>query len=471
MKTPTRIPDSSRTTSVVTLLWAILALAASASGEDRSKDVKLLERGTRLNFRVKKPQSLAKVLEHIAKKTGNTITIHDDYGGADEKALSTKARFDFRKKTFWEALAAIQKEAGTQFLKQENGQLILTTDDGTTFGQRNKRPGAPPIYLGAFQLTPSEETSWDRFFVSVLSEPRFDGTALGAATASAQMSDGSEVQLEVSSRSGRSLHSGALEIHFEKTKDRKRKESKKIQHIDFEATLLVPLDRKEADLGALGELVARPQKRGKAIFRVVQAAVEPVDRESEGRLVVRLTVLGREVEASKIRLIDAGGKKIKPTGTGSSSITRNKEVSQSVRLEFPAELAASLAKCSLALGSKKSKPLKLSEKYVSKLVEIGGLSVRVIEASRTKNEYTDSFRVGLEVQGGQIPVQSVKLFAGKKELEPVGWSSSSNGITRSFEPSAVKGDGRSLRLRVTAPTSTVRHTISAKIENPDLTFK
>jgi len=471
MKTPMRIRDSSRTPLLLTLLWTVSALATSASGADKSKDAKLLERGTRLNFRTKKPQSLSKVLEHIAKKTGNTIAIHDDFGDPDEKALSTKVRFDFRKKTFWEALAAIQKEASAQFSKQENGQLILTTEEGSTLGQRNKRPVAPAVTLGAFQLTPSEETFFDRFFVSVLSEPRFDGTALDTATASARMSDGSEVRLEVSPFSGRDVHTGALEIHFEKKDHRKKKEPKKVQQIDFEATLLVPLERKEVDLGALGELVARPQKRGKAIFSVVQAAVDPVDKGSEGRLVVRLTVLGDEVEASKIRLIDAGGKKIQPTQQGSSTFTVNKEVSQSIQLEFPAELAASLAKCRLALGNKKSKPLKLTEKYVSKLVEIGGLSIRVVEARKTKTGYAESFRVELEVHGGQIPVQSVKLFAGKKKLEPVGWSASSNRVSRSFKPSALQEGGRNLRLRVTAPTSTVRHTVSARIENPDLTFK
>lgn len=327
--------------------------------------------------------------------------------------------------------------------------------------------------LGAFHLTAKVDTFFKRFLVCLLCEPHLASPTLDGAMATATLSDETQVDLELSVLGAISDPiSGELEVRFDGLNKIKNKD---VKHIDVESTVRVPFGKKMVNLDTFGKILAKPQRRNETEFTVIQAAVDPRDTASEGRLVVILETRGaKRVETKSMRLLDADKKKVKPTSRTGSTITLGDRdrVRQTTRLEFPARLAKTRAKCMLLLGDKKSKPLKLSDRYVGKLIDLGELTVRVnagkgLATSRDE----DFFDVELDVTGGYLPVGAAQLFSGKKPLKPVQTTTSQYGnFIFSFPSGLVAGKEKKLRFRIAAPTSMVRHTIATRVENPDLDF-
>lgn len=320
--------------SVSTILvasWLASAGSAGASPEGKGASrgagpsTRLLDQGSIVALRTKKPTPLSKILEYIEKKTGNRVEIVNEYGGPAEAVLNEAISMEIAKKPFWEAVRTIEEETSTRFRKLEPGVVELTTDKDPSVFEKDLKPAGEAVVQGAFFLRPRNEIFFKRFMVSVRPEPVTGGVLLGAGELLLRPKDGKPITLVAqSSTSSLNVHSGELDVVFQPKSGSGDGEKlpRSVESADLQLQLAIPQGWKEMKLGTLGSLINKTKgqsfKAGSAKLKITKAEVE--DESSgfggEKSFTLEIEVEGVNISPRDLNLLDAKGDAVKSYGQG-----------------------------------------------------------------------------------------------------------------------------------------------------------
>lgn len=437
--------------ALVALIALLPGVGNLATPGPRSKEEVRLERGTPVSV-LARNQPLSQVLERLQKATGMEIRVTDDFGRIDRQALSRKVSLAIRRETFWEAVLALQKEAGLHFWKVSEGGIELRS---RARAFRQSEPTGDPVVAGSFLCTPEWHTFFKRAMVTLRPEPWIEGFRVSAYRATLALGGGKTLEFEPANGSADTDVHGEVSLDLDPDLPEGTNRAEKLQ---LEASVTVPVDIREETTPPLGRMVPPTSRCGNAALRVIEAR-RPGDGD-DGQLRVHLEVDGAELDPGGIRLIDATGASHEP---GFSNLYGRDP--QTVRLGFKGDTVAGDAKdldLHVDIPVIETRNLGKVASLTGKTVDVGLMNIRFRRIGPDSGQFT----VTAEIRGGSPATGTMLLITpGGKKVEPTGFSSIGTGLeTRRLSASyALKDLGTSpgdCVLVLDVPVKKETHTIS-----------